>query len=185
MSGIQRKSNGDPALKAEATHHVDSAFGALLVAVVFLSNIVIAGFQKYPGKPTDELIISLALLVTVSILTGFAGILAQSFLLRLFGWFFVFLLLLAEVVSLGLVLLSRVAGVIVALWGILVLGWVISVTSSVLALYAVTDAYCRRLSSVSCRDDELTELRSMRKQLVFTEVFTVPITLLLLFFILT
>jgi len=164
---VVAKLSGDPALKAEAIHHVDSAFGSLLVVVVLFTNIVISSLQKYPGEQTQQAVIFFGFFVAFSILTGFAGILKQSFLLRLAGWFFVFGVLLVEVIMLGLIALLRSIDLVLATWHSNILILLGLNSSFLLTLFPVMDAYHRRLSAVSCQDDVLAKIRSIRRPMVF------------------
>ena len=182
---VRAKLSGDTALKAEAIHHVDSAFGVLLIVVVFLSNIVIGYVQKYLGEESVAVTVSFALLVVISILTGFAGILRQSILWRVIGWISVFSLLLYCPISLGTVLLWRPANVIAAIWQAILLVWIAGIASTALTFYVVIDAYRRRLSSVSCQDDQLTFLQSNGKYVILYAALPLLFILLFMFAFLT
>jgi len=173
--------SGDPALKAEAIHHVDSAFGVLLVVIVFLSNILINYLQEYLGEESVVITVVIVFFVASSILTGLTAILRQSFFWRLAAWFSFFMLLLNSAISLCVLLLWRVANVIAAIWQVIPLLYGAGIISTALTFYVVIDAYSHRLSSVSCQDDQLTHLQSLGKYLIRYEILALLIGLPLMF----
>jgi len=173
--------SGDPALKAEAIHHVDSAFGILLIVVVFLSNIEIGYVQKYLGEQSWLITFILAFLVAFSIFIGFVGILRQSIPWRVIGWLSAFSLLLYFPILLGFLALWRPDNVVAAGLKLNVLLVIAGIASLAFTLHVVVDAYCRSLSSVSCQDDLLTFLQSNRKYLILYMVLPLLLSLLLMF----
>lgn len=155
--------NGGPAQRADAIHQVDSALGILLVAAVFLANVMINRLGEYPSERGEILIIILSLLMVFSILSGLSGILTGSWRSKLFGWLMGSYLLLAGIITMVQALAWRWYSVILPQWQICVFAFLAFNASSAFVLYAVTDAYFDRLSSVSCQDDQLDAIRKSRK----------------------
>jgi len=151
--------------KSDIIHQIDSIFGILLVALIFLSNITMNLAERH-ASPQDSMldmvIVALGLLTSAAVLMGLFGMLTKSWNGKLLGWF---LALWVVLWNIGLEF-SFVAGLLMGLSRSLIIT-VISLLPPVLALvvtfYVVLDEYRNRLASGFFRDDYLEGIVTYRK----------------------
>lgn len=169
------------AVKAEAIHRVDSAFGVLLVVAVFLTNSALSVHLSYTVQKVDLVPLVLSLVAAFSIFSGLFGILRQSLDSKLMGWCLAFLLVQIDILNLvGSVLLTPLNMSAPKLVGV-ILVWGIFVDSVVFTEYLVLDAYFSRLNEVSCVDTKLMHERAIRRKSVAKAVLMASVLAILMF----
>lgn len=150
------------------------------MVAVFLTSTLIGMRPKYPPPTIDATPFLIVSVLTLSIMSGFCGILWQSFRRRLTGWTLVFMLLQVDLLELFHLVLLEPLGVTAPLWIGLIVIWSMMVLSLVLTYYPVVDAYHHRLSEVSCQDDELAAIRSARSKYTIKVIIIITVLFILL-----
>jgi len=149
----------DSALEREVIHHVDSAYGILLVVVVLLFNIVFSSAVESGHAIEGTILTSLLAFV---IMTGLLGVLRQSWRWKLYSWNVLFFILLAELEDCILTAIKTSYGITTTEWLESLLTGLLILPSSLLTRYLVFEAYYQRLFAVVPKGIQIEKLKLCR-----------------------
>jgi len=144
----------------------------LLVALVFLSSVVIGVVQRYRPEAPPSTVIAVAVLASFGILVGFLAILVRSWGLRYSAWWAVSYFLLFLIATIVRLFVHETYGAFAYALSALVQLVILGAGPPIISWRAMVE-YRRRLVSVSCSDEALEYLLKNRWVYFFTLIFSV------------